>query len=239
MIVICSFVTDSIINITQGLWSRKNSQCQGRQERSAVPNARFALASSRGATYLAILLVDWERRRYAIYNIKVETLQSWYLKFYFWYYWLFHYDNIPLKNGVTGLICFMTSPALPSVWFLGHSYMFLATQRADCRPGGRSFGFRNVEFTGEAFAGWSGHKCSPKLLKLAGSPPNPLGNPRNACRGSMLDYGGRITNTNEGGHWQNIGIFHWSSTSVVRDGAQGCMTKSQGRGHGGENALHS
>lgn len=35
-------------------------------------------------------------------------------------------------------------PVTPSIWFLGHSYVFWAAQAAEGRPGGRTLGFRNV-----------------------------------------------------------------------------------------------
>ncbi|XP_044130369.1 uncharacterized protein LOC122923581 isoform X2 [Bufo gargarizans] len=45
----------------------------------------------------------------------------------------------------------------PTVWLVGHSYIFWAAQRAECRPGGRSLGFSDVRVSWRGIRGlrWS------------------------------------------------------------------------------------
>ncbi|XP_040278588.1 uncharacterized protein LOC120999931 isoform X1 [Bufo bufo] len=45
----------------------------------------------------------------------------------------------------------------PAVWLVGHSYIFWAAQRAECRPGGRMLGFREVDVSWRGIRGlkWS------------------------------------------------------------------------------------
>ncbi|XP_044158603.1 uncharacterized protein LOC122944427 isoform X2 [Bufo gargarizans] len=56
--------------------------------------------------------------------------------------------------------------ARPVVWLLGHSYIFWAAQRAECRPGGRSLGFREVEVHWRGLRGLRWSQVLPEVVEI-------------------------------------------------------------------------
>lgn len=58
-------------------------------------------------------------------------------------------------------------PVVPQVWFLGHSYIFWAVQRADCRPGGYNLGFCNVVTSWRGCRGLWWSQVLPEAIEIS------------------------------------------------------------------------
>ncbi|XP_077137864.1 uncharacterized protein LOC143804002 [Ranitomeya variabilis] len=54
----------------------------------------------------------------------------------------------------------------PTVWLLGHSHIFGAGQRAECRPGGRNLGFRGLNFSWRGIRGLLWPQVLPKVVDI-------------------------------------------------------------------------
>ncbi|XP_069801958.1 uncharacterized protein [Dendropsophus ebraccatus] len=62
----------------------------------------------------------------------------------------------------------------PTVWILGHSYIFRAGQRADVRPGGRSLGFRHIEVYWRGIRGLRWPQVLSEVMSIAGVTSGPV-----------------------------------------------------------------
>lgn len=56
---------------------------------------------------------------------------------------------------------------VPYVWFLGHSYLVWAAQRADCCPGGRSLGFQNIIANWRGIRGLRWARILPEAMEIS------------------------------------------------------------------------
>ncbi|XP_040271179.1 uncharacterized protein LOC120986584 isoform X2 [Bufo bufo] len=54
----------------------------------------------------------------------------------------------------------------PTVWMVGHSYIFWAAQRAECRPGGRSLGFSDVRVSWRGIRGLRWSQLLPQVVEI-------------------------------------------------------------------------
>ncbi|XP_044158605.1 uncharacterized protein LOC122944427 isoform X3 [Bufo gargarizans] len=76
-----------------------------------------------------------------------------------------HREAVPVPAVVPAAIP-VPGMARPVVWLLGHSYIFWAAQRAECRPGGRSLGFREVEVHWRGLRGLRWSQVLPEVVEI-------------------------------------------------------------------------
>ncbi|XP_044130444.1 uncharacterized protein LOC122923654 [Bufo gargarizans] len=65
-------------------------------------------------------------------------------------------------------------PGRPAVWIVGHSYVFWAAQRADCRPGGRSLGFREVDVAWRGIRGLRWAQLMSQVVEIGSQASGPV-----------------------------------------------------------------
>ncbi|KAM4021087.1 uncharacterized protein ACNLHF_001246 [Anomaloglossus baeobatrachus] len=62
----------------------------------------------------------------------------------------------------------------PSVWVLGHSYVYWAGQRAEVRPGGKSLGFVNAEVNWRGIRGLTWSQVLPEVVNISRTAVGPV-----------------------------------------------------------------
>ncbi|XP_077154645.1 uncharacterized protein LOC143817270 isoform X1 [Ranitomeya variabilis] len=62
----------------------------------------------------------------------------------------------------------------PTVWLLGHSYIFWAGQRAEFRPGGRNLGFRGLNFSWRGIKGLQWPQVLPEIVDISKEARSPV-----------------------------------------------------------------
>ncbi|KAM4048973.1 uncharacterized protein ACNLHF_027154 [Anomaloglossus baeobatrachus] len=83
------------------------------------------------------------------------------------------------KNRLSGLAFHfklrgVSGCSRPSVWVLGHSYVYWAGQRAEVRPGGKSLGFVNAEVNWRGIRGLTWSQVLPEVVNISRTAVRPV-----------------------------------------------------------------